>query len=71
MINLLRSIVDFIIAIVSFIVHTIGSLLNFITLIPEYASFLVQSLNVLPAVFIPFAIASVSIYVVLFIINRK
>lgn len=71
MLNLLRSIIEFITAIVSFIIHAIGSLLNFITLIPTYVSFLITSINVLPSVFIPFMIATITLSVVLFVLNRR
>lgn len=70
MINLLTSIVDYITSIVAFVVHAIDSLLNLLLHIPTYVSFLSVSIGYLPAIVMPFAIASVSIYVIFIILNR-
>ena len=71
MISLLKSIVDIISSLFAFIVNTIKSLLVLLTHLPTYTDFLVSSISYLPSVVLPFALASVSIYVILFIINRK
>lgn len=70
MISLLTSIVDFITSVVGLLIHTIESLVNLFLHIPTYVSFLSVSIGYLPTMIIPFAIASVSIYVVFMIINR-
>ena len=71
MIDLLKSIVDSIIAVADFFWHTIESLFVFITHIPVYLTFIFDSLSVLPAVIVPFAIASIYIYVMYFILARE
>lgn len=70
MISLLKSVVDFLMSIGGIIVHTIESLVNLFLHIPTYVSFLSVSISYLPTVILPFAIASISIYVVFIIINR-
>ena len=71
MIGLLRSIVDTITAVLGFFVHTVTSLINLLAHIPTYVDFLVTSIGFLPAIIMPFAIASVSIYVVFLILGRN
>lgn len=70
MISLLQSIVDVIKSLIQFLIHSIDSLFNLIGHIPTYVSFLTVSVGYLPSIIIPFAIASVSIYVVFLILNR-
>lgn len=71
MIALLQSFIDSIIAVANFFWHTISSLFIFITHIPVYLTFIVSSLSVLPAVIVPFAIVSIYIYVMYFILSRE
>lgn len=71
MLNLLAQIVNTIIAIASFIVHSLESFINLIVHLPSYVTFLTQSIAFLPALLIPFATASISIYIVLFIVGRN
>ena len=70
MITLLQSIVDTIVSLVGFVIHSVESLINLIMHIPSYVSFLTVSIGYLPSVIMPFCIASVSIYVVFLILNR-
>lgn len=70
MINLLKSIVDSIFAVINFIWHTITSLFLFISHIPVYLAFIFDSFSVLPAVIVPFAIVSIYIYVMYFILSK-
>lgn len=70
MLAILRSILETIVALVSFVNHTFTSLITLIAHIPQYTAFLVSSINVLPAVIIPFAIASITLGAVLFILGR-
>lgn len=70
MIGLLQSIVDTVTSVIAFLIHTIDSLINLLAHIPTYVSFLTVSIGFLPTIVIPFAIASVSIYVVFLILNR-
>lgn len=70
MIKLLTSIVDFITSVVNLVIHTIESLINLFAHIPTYVSFLTVSISYLPNIIIPFAIASISVYVVYLVLNR-
>lgn len=70
MLNLLSQIVNTIIAIVMFFIHTVESFINLLLHLPAYITFLTQSIGLLPAMLIPFAVASISIYVVLMIVGR-
>lgn len=71
MLNLLSQIVNTIIAIVSFFVHSIESFINLLLHLPSYVTFLTQAIGFLPALLIPFATASISIYIVLMIVGRN
>lgn len=71
MIKLLQSIVDSISSILGFVINMFKSLLVLFSHIPTYFDYLVSTIGYIPSVVLPFAIASISIYVVLFIINRK
>lgn len=70
MLNVLNNLLDTITSLVQFVINSITSLINLLIKIPTYTTFLINSINVLPSIFIPFAIACISIYVVLFVINR-
>lgn len=70
MIDLLTSIVNVISSLIGFLIHSIESLFNLIAHIPTYVSFLTVSIGYLPSIVIPFAIASISVYVVFLILNR-
>lgn len=71
MIELLKSIVSVITTVITFFIHSIESLISFFLNIPTYATFLINSVNVLPSVVIPFAIASISLYVMIMVIGRN
>lgn len=71
MISLLQSIVDTIVSLVGFLIHSVESLINLIAHIPSYVSFLTVSIGFMPTIIMPFAIASISIYVVFLILGRK
>lgn len=71
MINLLTSIVNTIVSLVAFVVHALESLFSLITRIPTFISILVTSIGFAPNVIMPFAMATVSISVVLFIVGRN
>ena len=71
MFSLLSSIVNTIISLVTFFVHTLESFADLFEHLPDYQQFMFNSLNLLPSSIIPFALLSVSIYIVLFIIGRN
>ena len=71
MLNILRSFLDIVINLVNFVINTVTSLINFIVNIPNYVNVLTAAIGYMPSLLIPFAIASVSLYVVLFLIDRR
>lgn len=71
MLDLLKSLIDIIVNLVNFVINTINSLINFILNIPNYLNVLTASISYMPILLIPFALASVSVYVVLFLIDRR
>ncbi len=70
MIKLLSSIVNTISSIVSFIVSSIQAFTNILLNIPNYLTFISTSIGFMPTIFIGFLLATISIYVVFFIIDR-
>lgn len=70
MISLLQAIVDVVTSLVNFVINTITSLMALLIHIPTYTSFLIGSLSVLPTLVYPFAVASISIYVIFLVLNR-
>lgn len=70
MIGLLTSIVDAIISVFSLLIHTIESFLNLLIRIPTYVSFITVSISHLPTIIIPYAIASISVYVIFLVLRR-
>lgn len=71
MFSILSAIANTIVTLVTFIISALNSFIQLIINIPDYFQFLVNSINLLPTVVIPFAILSVTIYIVLFILGRK
>lgn len=71
MIKLLKSIVDIVVTFVNLVINTFQALVNLITSSPEYISFTITSLNLLPEVLITFALASISIAIIYFLTNRQ
>lgn len=71
MIELFKSIVTTITALIVFVSHAITSLINLFLKLPGYLAFITTSLDVLPSVIIPFALATVSVYAVFFVLNRQ
>lgn len=70
MLSLLSNIVSTISAFVTFVFNSLFSLINLLIKIPTYITFIITSINLLPAVIIPFAIAAVYVTYTLFILNR-
>ena len=71
MLDILRSLIDIVVNLVQFVINMITSLINFIINIPIYVNVLSSSIAYMPSVLIPFALASISVYVVLFLIDRR
>lgn len=70
MLDLLSSIGNIIVSAVTFFVNTLLSLIDLITRLPSFISFVSTSVNLLPAVVVPFCLACISLTVVLFITGR-
>lgn len=58
-------------ALANFLINSVNSLLQFLGHLPRFITFATTSLNVLPTIIIPFALAAVSMYFVLRLINRN
>lgn len=71
MLSLLRSIVEIIINLVEFVIQFITSFIDFFTHLPQYLSFLFNNITTLPSLVIPFVTASISIYIILFLLGRS
>lgn len=71
MLNFLNSIVDTIVSLITFIVHSIQSLMNLLLNMPKYITYLINSILNVPTIFIPFLTASIYIYVMYLITNRN
>lgn len=70
MLNILNSVLTTITSMVGFLIHTIETLLSFFLHIPQYVLFITDVVAFIPAIFVPFAVASISIWVMRFLINR-
>ena len=70
MISLLTAIVDTIKSLLLFVIHSFDSLINLFLHIPTYVSFLTSSISNLPSIIIPFAMATISVYVIFLVLNR-
>lgn len=71
MIGLLNSIITTITSLLNFLIMSVTSLVNLIIHIPTYISFLTTSIGFLPSIILPFAIATIMLYSVKFIIGRQ
>lgn len=71
MIGILNSFLDIITSFVGFVINTFTSIIVLIGHIPTFVSFATSSAAYLPTMVLPFVLASVSIYVVLFILGRS
>lgn len=71
MLDAFRSIVDILTNLVNLLVNIVESLINLISNIPNYLNVVTGAIGWLPNVLMPFALASVSLYIVLFLLNRR
>lgn len=58
-------------SLVTFVINLISSLVRFIVMIPQYLAQMISVVGLMPAILIPFAVASVTVGVVQYILNRK
>ena len=70
MIELLNSIVNFIISIIGFILQAFKALILFFTSIPQYVNFITYTIGGLPDFLIPFAAFSVTFTIFLMILPK-
>lgn len=71
MINLFSKIAEVIVTFVTLVINTLVSFINLISHMGTYSTFVISTINTLPGVLIPFATASISLYIVLFILGRR
>lgn len=71
MIELLRTLIETVTTVITFLMNTINSLIQLVMNIPKYSVVVINSLNILPSYVIPFAIAFISLVTVQYILNRR
>lgn len=71
MLDLLSRIGNAIAVCIQLLINTITSLVNFVANIPTYLAFMTTSFTVLPDIILPFALISLTVSIVLFLINRQ
>lgn len=71
MINAIYSLFDTLKSIILFVVHSIESLFTLIVNIPKYTLYLSNLFLNVPNVFLPFLVASVSVYVIYLLTGRS
>jgi len=71
MIELFKSLLQVVTTVITFFIHSIESLIAFFLNIPTYSAFLINSVNLLPSVVIPFAVASISLLIIMLVIGRN
>lgn len=71
MINMIKSLVDIITNLLTFIGSIIVSFTNLLLNIPKYILFIQTNLTILPNIIIPFVFGSLSIYIIFLILGRN
>lgn len=71
MLNVLSSIANTIVSLLKFVIHSFQSILNLLGHIPQFVAVLTTGVGTLPVLILPFALASISLSVVLFVLNRN
>lgn len=71
MLKILTAFVELFNTLFNLIVNAVKSIVILVTSIPTYAAFTIDAINVLPAVLIPFAAASISVTIILFVLGRN
>lgn len=71
MIQILKGIADIFYTLINIVVNTLQAIAVLIVNIPHYITFLVNSLNLLPDVVIPFLLISIYIYVMYILVGRS
>lgn len=71
MLDFLKTFFDTLGSLLTFIFNAISSLVNLISKLPSFVLFLTNSVALMPMILIPFVLAAISIYVILFILGRN
>lgn len=71
MLDVIESLVNIVVTLVSFVINTIEGLISLIIRIPGYITMLIETLNILPTFLLPYMVAFISIVVVQYILNRR
>ena len=71
MLDFLKTFVDTLGSLLTFFFNAISSLVNLISKLPSFVLFLTNSVALMPMILIPFVLAAISIYVILFILGRN
>ena len=71
MVDFLKALFGTFASLIAFVWNAISSLFNLISKLPTFVLFLTNSVALLPVILIPFIVAAISIYVVLFVIGRN
>lgn len=71
LVSALKAVFTLIGSVVSFVINTISNLVNFLAQIPRFVSYLLDSVFILPSIITQFALACISIFVILRLLNRS
>lgn len=70
MLSLLSSFINTVVSLVSFVINSIQSIIDLIARFPTYISYITTGIGFTPSIIQPFLLASLSLYIIFFIINR-
>lgn len=70
MLSLLSSIANTVVSLVSFLFHSVLSLIDLIQRIPSYVAYLTSAIGFTPSIVQPFLLTSLSVYIIFLIIDR-
>lgn len=71
MIDFLAQIIDIIKMCINFLIHTIQSLYDFVTLIPRGVAFVTNAMLYIPSAFVAYIVAGIGVSIILVIIGRN
>lgn len=71
MIQLITSIVNTIVGLVAFVIHSIETFISLITRIPTFIEIFFTSLGFMPSVWLPIATVVITVSIILLIIGRQ
>lgn len=71
MFSLLKSFIDTVTTLITFVINSITSLFQLLVNIPKYTALVLNSINVLPSFILPFVIAFISLVGIQYVLNRR